>query len=230
MRLDKFVCKSTDLSKQQAQASIAAGLVKINNEVVFDIKAQVHQNNRVTLKQTPLTLRPFRYILLHKPANTLCSNCDEHYPSVFNFLNVEHADELHIVGRLDVDTTGMILITDDGHWSFNITRPEKHCVKEYKVALSQVLNKAATKAFEQGIQLQGEKALTLPASLSFIDDKNVVLDITQGKFHQVKRMFAALGNRVIRLHRQRIGSLELDIPEGQWRYLTEAEVASFTAS
>lgn len=227
MRLDKFVCKSTELTKAEAHAFIEQGLVQVNHKVVTDIKSQVHQNNQVSLNQIALSLRPFRYILMHKPANTICSNLDEVYPSLFNFLEIDHKEELHIVGRLDADTTGMVLITDDGHWSFNITRPEKDCVKEYRVALSQPLAESAIEMFQQGIKLQGEAELTLPAKLSFIDEKNVTLGITQGKFHQVKRMFAAVGNRVIQLHRQRIGSLELDLEEGQWRYLTQAEIDSF---
>lgn len=227
MRLDKFVCKSTHLNRTQAQTCIEQGEVMVNDEPVFDISSQVHKNNQVTFKHTQLKLRPFRYILLHKPANTLCSNLDENYPSIFNFLEIDHPEELHIVGRLDADTTGMVLITDDGHWSFNITRPEKQCVKEYRVALSQPLEESAIDLFEQGLKLQGEAELTLPAKLSFIDEKNVLLGITQGKFHQVKRMFAAVGNRVINLHRQRIGAITLDMPEGQWRYLTDTEVDSF---
>jgi len=227
MRLDKFVCKSTDLNRTQAQTCIQQGEVRVNDDLVLDIKSQVHKNNQVKLKQTLLTLRPFRYILLHKPANTLCSNLDENYPSLFNFLEVEHKDELHIVGRLDVDTTGMVLITDDGHWSFNITRPSMACIKEYRVGLSSPLAQDAIEQFKQGITLQGETELTLPANLHFIDDKNVLLGITQGKFHQVKRMFAAVGNRVVRLHRQKIGAIMLDVPEGQWRYLTASEIESF---
>ncbi len=227
MRLDKFVCKSTDLNRAQAQTCIQQGKVRVNHVLVFDIKSQVHKNNQVKLNQTLLTLRPFRYILLHKPANTLCSNLDEAYPSLFNFLEIEHKDELHIVGRLDVDTTGMVLITDDGHWSFNITRPSVRCEKVYRVGLSQALAQETIEQFKQGIQLQGETERTLPANLRFIDDKNVLLGITQGKFHQVKRMFAAVGNRVISLHRQSIGSIMLDVPEGRWRYLTPLEIESF---
>lgn len=230
MRLDKFVCKSTKLSKQQAQASIEAGLVKINDNTVFDIKAQVHQNNKVTLDQVPLILRPFRYIMLHKPANTICSNHDEAYPSIFNFLNIEHKEELHCVGRLDVDTTGLVLITDDGHWSFNITRPEKQCEKTYLVGVSQTLKSSLVAEFKAGLQLQGESELTLPAKLTLLDEKNATLAITQGKFHQVKRMFASVGNRVVSLHRQSIATLTLDIPEGQWRYLSDAEIASLIPS
>jgi len=199
----------------------------VNDEPVFDVSSQVHKNNQVTLNQVPLSLRPFRYILLHKAANTLCSNRDENYPSLFNFLEIEHKDELHIVGRLDVDTTGMVLITDDGHWSFNITRPSMRCEKVYRVGLSRALGQEAIEIFKQGIKLQGEEALTLPANLTFIDDKNVLLGITQGKFHQVKRMFAAVGNRVISLHRQSIGPIILDVPEGQWRHLSASEIKRF---
>ena len=102
-----------------------------DNEVLLgtllsgDESIQVHENNTVTLAGQKLTLRPFRYILLHKPTATICSNVDGDYPSVFNYLDIENASELHIAGRLDVDTTGLVLITDDGRWTYNITRPDK---------------------------------------------------------------------------------------------------------
>jgi 16S rRNA pseudouridine516 synthase len=171
--------------------------------------------------------RDFRYILMHKPANTICSNVDEVYPSVFNYLPVEKVSELHIAGRLDADTTGLILITDDGRWSFSITRPSRNCPKVYRVKLSKVLTADVAIAFKQGVQLQGEQQLTLPATLQKLASNEALLTITEGKFHQVKRMFAAVGNRVASLHREKIGDINLDVEVGQWRYLTDDEVQSF---
>lgn len=136
--------------------------------------------------------------------------------------------ELHIAGRLDADTTGLVLITDDGRWSFNITRPNQGCEKVYRVGLSRPIADDVAIKFEQGIQLQGEKKLTAPAILDVISQKEVLLTITEGKFHQVKRMFAAVGNRVVSLHRERIGQINLDVAIGQWRYLSTDEIASFS--
>lgn len=227
MRLDKFVCKSTELSKSEAIESIHLGKVSVNESIITNEASQVHENNTVLLDGIKLTARAFRYIVMHKPAGTICSNVDEVYPSLFNYLNIENISELHIAGRLDADTTGMVLITDDGRWSFNITTPNKECCKVYRVGLSRAINADSTAQFEQGIALQGESQLTRPAKLNIISSKEVLLTITEGKFHQVKRMFAAVGNRVNTLHREAIGDVTLDLDVGQWRYLTEREVQSF---
>jgi 16S rRNA pseudouridine516 synthase len=235
MRLDKFICKSTELTKAEAIQYVHAGGVTVNDEVILDEYAQVHENNAIRLNGETLKPRPFRYILIHKPADTICSNVDGDYQSLFNQpsiqLGIDRIDELHIGGRLDVDTTGLVLITDDGRWTYNITRPDKNCRKVYRVGLSYGIAddkvEALVARFKQGIKLQGEEQLTLPATLEIISPKEVLLTITEGKYHQVKRMFAAVGNRVLTLHREKIGEVQLDVEEGQWRYLTENEVNSF---
>jgi 16S rRNA pseudouridine516 synthase len=172
---------------------------------------------------------------MHKTAGTICSNTDGDYPSLFNQYSIQSGidkiEELHIAGRLDVDTTGLVLITDDGRWTYNITRPDKDCRKVYRVGLSygiadDKMEELAIR-FKHGIQLQGEEQLTLPATLEIISPKEVLLTITEGKYHQVKRMFAAVGNRVLTLHREKIGEVQLDVEEGQWRFLTKDEVNSF---
>ncbi|WP_432473000.1 pseudouridine synthase [Amphritea sp. HPY] len=227
MRLDRFICKSTELSRNEARAFIRAGEVRVNSEVVASESSQVHENNSITLAGETLTPRPSRYIMLHKPRDTVCSNIDEAYPSVFNLLNVDKASELHIAGRLDADTTGLVLITDDGRWSFNIITPENQCEKVYRVGLRDPVADDTAARFAAGVQLQGESSLTLPAGLEVINPKEVFLTITEGKFHQVKRMFAAVGNRVVVLHRQKIGAINLDVEPGQWRYLTSDEIGYF---
>ncbi len=227
MRLDKFVCKSTELTKSQAIKCIKLGEIYVNGKVITNEAAQIHESNTVTLNMRTLKARSFRYILMHKPANTICSNVDEVYPSVLNHLPVEKVSELHIAGRLDADTTGLILITDDGRWSFSITRPSRNCPKVYRVNLSKELTEDVAISFKKGVKLQGEHQLTLPANLQKIGAREALLTITQGKFHQVKRMFAAVGNRVVLLHREKIGDVQLDVELGQWRYLTPTEVQSF---
>lgn len=231
MRLDKFVCKSTELTKSEATACIHRGEVRVNDEVVIHESTQVHENNIVLLNGRRLTTRDFRYLLMHKPAGTVCSNIDEVYPSVFNQLDIDRVSELHIAGRLDADTTGLLLITDDGRWTYDITVPSQQCAKVYRACLSQAVSpetaKDMTEAFKKGLQLQGEAQLTLPATLQIISPKEVLLTITEGKFHQVKRMFAAVGNRVVSLHREQMGDICLDVPVGQWRYLSGEEVQSF---
>ncbi|MDX2465241.1 MAG: pseudouridine synthase [Porticoccus sp.] len=231
MRLDKFVCKSTNLSRAKAVEYIRAGKVLVNAVAVFVESVQVHENNTITLRGQLLKPRAFRYLMIHKSGNTICSNLDEAYPSLFSALDIERADELHVAGRLDADTTGLVLVTDDGRWSFDIIRPRKDCKKVYRVGLSQAIEEGQiidmTAQFTAGLQLQGEGALTRPAQLHILSPKEVLLTITEGKFHQVKRMFASIGKRVVSLHREKIGEVSLDVELGAWRYLTPAEVASF---
>ncbi|MGR6861383.1 pseudouridine synthase [Aliivibrio salmonicida] len=227
MRLDKFVCKSTELTKDQALVIIQEGRVRVNSDTVTFESAQVHENNEVTLDGSLLTPRPFRYLIMNKPANTICSNVDEAYPSLFNYIIEGNNAELHIAGRLDSDTTGLVLITDDGRWSYNIITPSKECEKVYRVGLRKPITEDAAEKFAIGLQLQGESQLTRPAKLEVITSQEVLLTITEGKFHQVKRMFSTIGNKVTSLHREKIGDISLDVEEGEWRYLTVDEVRSF---
>lgn len=231
MRLDKFVCKSTELSRQKAVQCICSGAVLVNGVTATNESMQVHENNTVLLNGVRLTPRDFRYIVMNKPASTVCSNIDEVYPSLFRHLNVDRVSELHIAGRLDADTTGLVLITDDGRWSFAVTQPSSDCCKIYRVQLSRAIPLEAIDGlimqFKHGLLLQGESELTRPAKLEQVAPKEVLLTITEGRFHQVKRMFATVGNRVVGLHREQIGEINLDLDIGQWRYLSKSEVASF---
>lgn len=235
MRLDKYLCKSTALTRVQASEQIFASQVAVNGVLTTDPSTQVHEDNHITLAGAPLQLRPSRYIMLHKPLDTLCSNVDGDYPSVMNILTKAGFDkvcDLHITGRLDADTSGLLLVTDDGRWSFNIINPKYLCEKEYRVTLRDPICAAEAQLlvarFASGIQLQGEAKLTLPASLTMVTPTQALLTIQEGRYHQVKRMFAAVGNRVNGLHRERIAKVRLDIDVGQWRYLSADEVNSFT--
>lgn len=225
MRLDKFICKSTALAPAEACRRIAAGEVLVNGAVVLNPNAQVHENNAITLNGECLTARPFRYLMLHKPSGTVCSNIDEAYPSVFSALSISSSDELHVAGRLDADTTGLVLATDDGRWSFNIIRPNQDCSKVYRVGLRDEIASDVPERFQEGLVLPGETVKTRPAVLEQLSPREALLTITEGRFHQIKRMFAAVGNRVQSLHREQIGSVVLDVPVGQWRELHAEEVA-----
>lgn len=227
MRLDKYVCKSTELNRTEVSGALQLHRVKIDHKVFTNGAVQVHASQSVSLDDRELRLRPFRYLLMHKPANTLCSNIDETYPSIFNYIDIDRKSELHIVGRLDADTTGLVLITDDGNWTFKIIKPEAQCDKVYRVQLRDALTENSISKLEQGVLLPGTDKPTLPAKIQILSSKEVLLTITEGRFHQVKRMFRATGNRVRSLHREKIGQVSLDVDSGQWRYLTEDEIASF---
>ncbi|MEZ9138764.1 MULTISPECIES: pseudouridine synthase [unclassified Shewanella] len=236
MRLDKFVMRSTRLTKQQVTTCIESGEVTVNQQVITDVRYQVHENNYIEYQGKQLVPRPFRYLMFNKPVDTICSNVDGDYPSILHYLEIENKDELHIAGRLDADTTGLVLITDDGRWSFNIMRPEMQCEKTYRVTLAKALILGVAERFAEGLLLQGESNPTLPAKLEHIETDpshepaahQVLLTISEGRYHQVKRMFFTVGNKVKQLHREKIGNLTVDIPTGTWRYLTIDEVKSLT--
>ncbi len=129
-----------------------------------------------------------------------------------------------------MDTTGLVLITDDGQWSHRITSPKHKCDKTYRVWLADPVQADYAEKLANGIELRNEREMTLPAQMELVnaDENEVLLTIHEGKYHQVKRMFAALGNKVVGLHRERVGDIVLDeaLEPGEYRYLTEEEVAS----
>ncbi|MCE9680570.1 16S rRNA pseudouridine(516) synthase RsuA [Shewanella sp. AS1] len=228
MRLDKFICESSSLTRSLAKKALHRGEVTCDGIVVKDSGFKVEACHHICLAGEPLSLIGPRFIMLNKPVDYICSTQDEVHPSVLNLLGLERRDELHIAGRLDVDTTGLVLITSDGQWSHKITSPKKECGKRYLVTLADPIDESLIAPFQQGIALRNEEGLTKPASLTIIDSHTARLVITEGKYHQVKRMFAAVGNKVVGLHREAVGHIELDetLTSGQWRYLTEEEIQS----
>lgn len=227
MRLDKYLCESTDLTRSLARSALAGGEVTVNGEVIKRGTHVVQEGDVVQWDGETLDLIGLRYLMLNKPAGFECSLRNSQYPSVMELLDVDKRDRLHTVGRLDVDTTGLIFITDDGQWTHRIISPRQRCDKVYRASLAEPLSENAEDLFAAGVLLDGEDKATLPAVLERIDERNARLTIQEGKYHQVRRMFASLGNHVLALHRERIGSVALDpdLQPGESRYLTSAEVA-----
>lgn len=228
MRLDKFLAENTGLTRSQASKVLKQGMVSLNGEIVKNGATKITIEDEILFAGEQLTWQQEQqYIMLHKPQGYVCSHDEPNYPSVYQLLDYPIAKKLHTVGRLDVDTTGLLLLTDDGKWSHRITSPKYHCEKTYLVTLADPIEPHYQTACEQGILLKGEKTATKPAQMEIIDDYNLNLTISEGRYHQVKRMFAALGNKVIALHRWRIGKLTLDdnLAEGEYRLLTPTEKA-----
>lgn len=230
MRLDKFICHSTGLSRQQIQRMVRAGDVQVNDALIKKTDHKLSAMDVVKLDGKIIELPKLRYFMLHKPAGYVCANRDSEHPVVLDLLHEDGIEQLQIAGRLDIDTTGLVLITDDGAWNHRVTAPSRLCSKTYRVALYAPLTEESAAQLRSGVLLSGEKKLTVPAELSFIDNRydHVRLSIHEGKYHQVKRMFAAVGNHVVALHRERIGDILLDasLASGQYRVLTQEEIAS----
>ncbi|RTZ47680.1 pseudouridine synthase [Candidimonas sp. SYP-B2681] len=227
MRLDKYLCESTDLTRSQARSALLAGEITVNGEVIKKGTHVVRDGDVVQWDDETLAPIGLRYIMLNKPVGYECTLRNSQYPPVISLLDVDKRDRLHTVGRLDVETTGLILITDDGQWTHRIISPRHRCDKVYVATLAEPLPDNAEDLFAAGILLDGEDKPTLPAVLERVDERRARLTIQEGKYHQVRRMFASLGNHVLALHRERIGSLALDadLLAGESRYLTPIEVA-----
>ena len=228
IRLDKFICHSTGRSRPQVQRLVRAGSVSVNNILIKKPDQKILDTDVVTLDGEVVLLPQPRYFMLHKPAGYVCANRDSEHPVVLDLINEDGIEDLQIAGRLDIDTTGLVLITDDGAWNHRVTAPTRLCRKTYCVTLHDPLTLDAAEKLRSGVLLSGEKKPTLPAELFFIDDKCIRLSIHEGKYHQVKRMFAAVGKHVVALHRESIGNIVLDelLMPGQYRPLTSIEIAS----
>lgn len=229
MRLDKYLSNSTDLSRKEVRCLIKLGEVSLNSEQVFNPSLQVIPTDLVELSGRKIQQSGHRYLMLNKPLGVVCSNKDELHPVVSSLIDLPRAQELFICGRLDIDTTGLVLLTDDGQWAHRISSPKHKRDKCYEVITVDPVSLDAIAKFNRGIMLKGETKRTAPAQLVLITSTRVNVVLTEGRYHQVKRMFAALGNRVVGLHRSRIGEVELgsELELGAYRFLTDKEVESF---
>ncbi|AWX13065.1 16S rRNA pseudouridine(516) synthase [Mergibacter septicus] len=231
MRLDKFLAEQTGMTRSQATKVLRKNLIEVNGIVVKDGSINISAEDQILLEGELLSwVEEGKYFLLYKPQGYICSHDDGEYPTVYQFFDYPLAERLHTAGRLDVDTTGLVLLTDDGQWSHRVTSPKRQCEKTYLVSLADPIEEHYQQACEEGILLRGEKMSTRPSRIEILDDYNLNLTITEGRYHQVKRMFAALGNKVIALHRWKIGDIVLDasLEEGEYRPLTSEEIASFS--
>lgn len=227
MRLDKYVSSVTDYSRAEVKRLLKNGNLTVNDQPTKNSALQIDtQKDLVHLFGDILSAPTSRYFMLNKPIDTICATEDSMHPTVIDLLDEPNTHQLHIAGRLDKDTTGLVLITDDGQWSHKITSPNKHCLKTYRVWLAEPLSAVAKHQLEEGVLLHNEKKPTRPATVTLLDDKVIELGIEEGKYHQIKRMLAAVGNHVEKLHRQQISSLLLDpnLEFGEYRALTDDEI------
>jgi len=229
MRLDKYLAQATDYSRKEIKRAIRRAEVLVNDRQADDPAMQVEEGDQVVLDGQPILHQGPRYFMLNKPEGVVSVTKDGRNMTVLDLLVDEaNRERLHIAGRLDKDATGLLLITDDGEWTHQVISPRRHCDKVYLVHLAEPIEAHYAEKLAQGIWLAEEKKRCLPASLQAVDEKTARLTVQEGKYHQVKRMFAALGNHVEALHRERIGGIVLDpgLAPGEYRALTEEEISS----
>jgi 16S rRNA pseudouridine516 synthase len=227
MRLDKYISQCTGLSRKGVRIALYGKRVQVDGVTTKSVSQALTGNEQVTLDGERLALPRARYLMLHKPAGTLSATQDSSQPCVLDLLPPALADGLQIVGRLDKDTTGLLLLTDDGAWNHRITSPRRACAKVYDVTTADPIAPDVATQFADGILLNNESKPTLPATLEQLDERRARVTLQEGRYHQVKRMFAATGNRVVELHRLAVGGIVLDpeLAPGDFRPLTEDEIA-----
>lgn len=230
MRLDQYVASCSSLSRKDAKRAISAGRVRINNQRCKQAKYPLAGQEQVLLDNRPLAAPGELYLMMNKPAGVISATTDSAQPTALDLLPADLAARVHIAGRLDKDTTGLLLLTSDGQWSHRATSPRRECPKTYRVTLAEAIDEKARLALEQGVLLKGEPAPTRPATVTCHNDTEIDLTISEGRYHQVKRMLAAVGNHVLVLHRCRIGRITLDneLAPGEFRALSDNEIRSLT--
>lgn len=233
MRLDKYLADMDFGSRKEVKQFIKKGLVSVNGTVVKSDKFQVNENeDNVVFDGEPVVYQKYFYYLLNKPAGVISATIDDYDETVMDLFDDEdYRDDLFPVGRLDKDTEGLLVITNDGALAHRLLSPKRHVEKEYYAQVAGMMTPADVVAFETGLTIDGGEEC-LPAKL-MIDTVNEVeetseirLILHEGKFHQVKRMVQAVGKEVTYLKRIRMGGLSLDetLDYGEHRGLTEAEL------
>ncbi|MGH1471210.1 MAG: pseudouridine synthase [Cellvibrionaceae bacterium] len=240
MRLDKFLSHSTGLARAQSRREINKGKVIVDGQKMKSASFNVDETNQIIFDNKTLSLPGKTYLMIHKPKNVVCANSDTEHATVIDLIQPAPLKKVSVAGRLDIDTTGLVLVSDDGQWIHKIISPNKDCKKTYRVTVAEDITDETVEQFKTGILLNGEDKLTKPSELLIAadtsnnidarDKKTALVTISEGRYHQVKRMFAACENRVIELHRQQIGDILLDpnLKEGEYRPLTQEEINSIS--
>ncbi|OTG86065.1 16S rRNA pseudouridine(516) synthase [Acinetobacter sp. ANC 4558] len=227
MFLEKMLQSQGFGTRKHCQQLIKNGAVQIQGEVKQIPKEKVDVNELLfCVYGHEYQYREKVYIALNKPQGYECSHQSTHHFSVFDlFDDVLNQRGIQCVGRLDQDTTGLLLLTDDGQFLQALTHPKKHVAKVYQMHTADVVNDEQMEKLKQGVELRNEVGIFAATDITCLADKHLQITIHQGVYHQVKRMLAAVGNKVEQLHRHQIGALQLPtLAEGEWVYLRQEQV------
>lgn len=232
VRLDKFLCDCRIGTRSQVRDYIRLGLVSVNGNVTKKADTKIEESGDVVaFRGQTLSYRRFAYYMLHKPAGVVSATTDNTAPTVLSLLKDVKDRELFPVGRLDKDTTGLILLTNDGELAHRLLSPKKHVDKTYLTGLRAPLKEEDARRLREGVFI-GDDTPTMPAAVQLLKEDLILLTIQEGRFHQVKRMLKAVGNEVISLKRISFGPLTLDesLAPGQYRELTDGEILALKAA
>lgn len=225
IRIDKYLCDMSIGSRSEIKEYIRKKLITVDGVVVTDPGMKISEDSAVTFKGEPLQYKQFRYYMLNKPQGVVSATKDNIDTTVMDLLKGVNTRDMFPVGRLDKDTEGLLIITNDGELSHRLLSPRSHVDKCYLVQLMHSITADDIKSLSKGVDI-GDDTLTLPAKVEAIAADRIYLTITEGRYHQVKRMLEAVGNKVVFLKRVSFGPLELDsdLAPGQYRELDDIEI------
>ena len=233
MRLDKYLGATGCCSRTEAKKNIRAGNVWVNGKAASSADLHIDpESDEVIFCGRAVVYRKYTYIMLNKPEGYVSATEDGKDKTVLDLLPTDmKKDKLFPCGRLDKNTLGLMLITDNGELAHRLLAPKSHVTKEYRFSSKFPVSEADAKRFEGGVTLE-DGYVTLPAKIDLDEDgMGGIITLTEGKYHQIKRMLEALNNKITYLERIRFGNLVLDtsLERGEWRYLTESEIGELEA-
>ncbi len=226
-RLDRFLSSELNIPRKDTKLILAQGRVSIDGHVVSDTQYQVDEFSYVLIDGKVLQNKTPHYLMLHKPKGYVSATKDEQHSTVIDLLDVPYKNQLHIVGRLDFNSTGLLLLTNNGRWSRTLMSPENKVAKRYRVTVEQSITKEMVLSFAEGMYFSYENIMTQAAELNIISENIAEVTLREGRYHQIKRMFGHFQNKVLEIHRFAIGAIQLDdaLMPGESRTLTEREIS-----
>jgi len=227
-RLDRFIIKKCQVNRREAKLMLAKKRITVDGVIVDSPDIIINKFSQILLDGDVLQAHTPLYIMLHKPIGVVSATKDDKHQTVLDLIDHPRKHELHIVGRLDLNTSGLVLLTNDSRWSERLMSPTNKVNKTYLVTLANPIDESYVSAFARGMYFDYEDITTLPATLHIISDYQAEVVLVEGKYHQIKRMFGRFSNPVVALYRRSVGSIKLDenLSVGASRELTEQEVNS----
>lgn len=226
MRLDRFLSAHGFGSRKASKKVLKNNIIMVNGQLVKDYTMQIKGRDVITVNDKVIPNTPYTTLMINKPAGYMCSMKDENYPSVMNLIPEEYRARVRMVGRLDQDTTGLLLLTDNGVLNARLMHPKTMVEKTYFVTVNHILRPTLVDLMNQPLDI-GRGEITRPAKLEIIDEYHAYLTVSEGKYHEVKRIFGHFSYDVIELKRVRVGTIQLgDLKEGETRFITEEEYDS----
>ncbi|MBQ0713363.1 MAG: pseudouridine synthase [Porticoccus sp.] len=229
-RLDRFISEQMGINRRDVRPLLAQKRIVVDGSPATDINHVIDEFSHVTLDDQVLQDNTPSYVMMNKPPGVVSATKDEQHRTVIDLLERPDRHHLHIVGRLDFNSSGLLLLTNDGRWSRQLTTPENNITKLYRVTLKKPVTEAYIQEFFEGMYFPFEDITTRPAKLHIVSDHVAEVSLMEGRYHQIKRMFGRFDNEVLTLHRIAIGNLSLDpsLSPGQSRALTGSEVINIS--